>query len=852
MPDGFDVVWVQKQQIVPMLAHPTDPYSMSVEVETDYYAWDDVWKIFEKQTSEDLTARLPGVGYVRFVLISIDGATSNLIYTNGDEYSVLLPPLQIDAIPIPPTGAIPVVAVYLLNTTTSIGWDDLYDMRLLISGGGYMSVGAAPRDGAYVVASTHADLTADRTLVVGADISLTDGGAKGNITVARRGNRILRFDSGGNVLMEYAWTEAGLIAALAAGADGDTVWLPVGSLLVTSAVTIPNGVTLMGMHQPGVAGGAGLIPGAKIRCTSLVGDLVTLSDNAVIDSVQVELETITIPSSASAICGSGASCALRRCHTRSTAPGTPRGFELSGSGAVAECVTVAAGTTGAYVSDGELINCRCSGSINGLLTFGSGTVTVRGGRYSGGTVDMNVAAGTVLEVYAVKYATSTIDGTLTHLAGDRAGTRRDETIIGDWNINAGEFGLPAGVAFPGAPDQGDIYYRSDEAKTYIYNGDLWLLLALGSGAGAGSPVVQVSGALVTTTGVGGVYVVTANCAIAAVYIYCKENGSAGSTIVDVNKNGVSIFNVTPANRPELAHDDIDNVAKSGVPDVGTAVEGDVLSVDIDQIATGVENLTVVIATSSDAGTVEVQQDDVKILDASIINFEGDGITVTDEGAGKGTIDIAVEIQEDDVKVIDAAVINFEGGGSKVTDEGGGKVTVDIEGGGAWALIEEVILTGSEASVTFSTIPGTYRSLVLQCQARTDRAAEGDEIGLIINTDAGNNYDRIQTTTVHGAATGSAGRAEAVMFLGPPEAANSRASSFSVITAKFVGYALTDREKYVIAHGGRMGDVSADTDLYIIGRYLRWRSTAAITTLALSPTVGPNFVSGSRFTLYGVL
>jgi len=40
----------------------------------------------------------------------------------------------------------------------------------------------------------------------------------------------------------------------------------------------------------------------------------------------------------------------------------------------------------------------------------------------------------------------------------------------------------------------------------------------------------------------------------------------------------------------------------------------------------------------------------------------------------------IEIQEDDVKITDASIVNFEGGGGKVTDEGGGKATINITPG----------------------------------------------------------------------------------------------------------------------------------------------------------------------------
>jgi len=59
-----------------------------------------------------------------------------------------------------------------------------------------------------------------------------------------------------------------------------------------------------------------------------------------------------------------------------------------------------------------------------------------------------------------------------------------------------------------------------------------------------------------------------------------------------------------------------------------------------------------------------------------------GFFLDAEGGAGGADGVgAIEIQEDDIKVADATIINFEGGGGKVIDEGGGKVTVDITPGG---------------------------------------------------------------------------------------------------------------------------------------------------------------------------
>jgi hypothetical protein len=112
--------------------------------------------------------------------------------------------------------------------------------------------------------------------------------------------------------------------------------------------------------------------------------------------------------------------------------------------------------------------------------------------------------------------------------------------------------------------------------------------------GTSDPIFQVEGALAVLTDVDGVYICPRSATILAVYIYCRDPGSAGSTIVDVHLNGVTIF-TTQANRPELVWNDADQVAKSGVPDITAVVENDVLSIDIDQIGTDAADLTVIVA-----------------------------------------------------------------------------------------------------------------------------------------------------------------------------------------------------------------------------------------------------------------
>jgi hypothetical protein len=117
----------------------------------------------------------------------------------------------------------------------------------VIAGGG--GVTGAPSNAPYVTIGNTAALSAERALTEGPDIDLVDGGANSTITVGRGGDTILLFDSGGSPLAEFAATEAGLTAALAAATSGDTVWLP--SITIGGDHTLIANVAVIGASRFG-------------------------------------------------------------------------------------------------------------------------------------------------------------------------------------------------------------------------------------------------------------------------------------------------------------------------------------------------------------------------------------------------------------------------------------------------------------------------------------------------------------------------------------------------------------------------------------------------------------------------
>ena len=94
---------------------------------------------------------------------------------------------------------------------------------------------------------TYIEILRELTAAEGPDITITDDAS--SVTIGRAGDTILLFDSDGEVLSEYVFTSAGLIAGLAAMAAGDVLEPPAG-IITGGPWTVANG-TLKGISAWG-------------------------------------------------------------------------------------------------------------------------------------------------------------------------------------------------------------------------------------------------------------------------------------------------------------------------------------------------------------------------------------------------------------------------------------------------------------------------------------------------------------------------------------------------------------------------------------------------------------------------
>jgi hypothetical protein len=167
---------------------------------------------------------------------------------------------------------------------------------------------------------------------------------------------------------------------------------------------------------------------------------------------------------------------------------------------------------------------------------------------------------------------------------------------------------------------------------------------------------------------------------------------------------------------------------------------------------------------------------------------------------------------------------------------------------AWTVIEEKELSGTGA-LSFTSIPATFSDLMLQGIVRGSPAAGAALMLMRFNGDSGANYDNERIDGGGAAPAASSGAAATSSIVGTIPHASSAANVFAPFTLIVPGYADTSHYKAWTANVA-MHDPGVTATVTISGG--QWRSTAAVTQIALSSNNGwtNNFVAGTRVTLLG--
>ena len=159
------------------------------------------------------------------------------------------------------------------------------------------------------------------------------------------------------------------------------------------------------------------------------------------------------------------------------------------------------------------------------------------------------------------------------------------------------------------------------------------------------------------------------------------------------------------------------------------------------------------------------------------------------------------------------------------------------------LIASNVLSSATSSVTFSSIPATYRDLVLVARPLAP-ASSYFVMGLRFNGDTGSNYNRVSMAGSGSAASSSSQVNETNAPLGYLVAVFPGFNNVTI--AQIMDYSATDKHKTVLTRANTPED-------YVEALATRWASTSAIDSVTVMRREGSaDFPSGSTFYLYGIV
>lgn len=159
------------------------------------------------------------------------------------------------------------------------------------------------------------------------------------------------------------------------------------------------------------------------------------------------------------------------------------------------------------------------------------------------------------------------------------------------------------------------------------------------------------------------------------------------------------------------------------------------------------------------------------------------------------------------------------------------------------LISERTLGLAASSVTFSSIPGTYKDLVLECVI-PGISASGQS--LVCRPNAATTNLSFTNLAGNGTAASSLRRtsAQVTYWLLHDFVVGMSTTEISTAYGHFMSYANSSVNKTMIARSGRAGAITDATANL-------WQSTSAITSIDVFTSSGANLNSGSTFRLWGI-
>ncbi len=159
-------------------------------------------------------------------------------------------------------------------------------------------------------------------------------------------------------------------------------------------------------------------------------------------------------------------------------------------------------------------------------------------------------------------------------------------------------------------------------------------------------------------------------------------------------------------------------------------------------------------------------------------------------------------------------------------------------------------SGGSSSISFTSIPSTYKHLQIRYMASSDSSTDGSyNVQSRFNSDSASNYT-LHLIDGDGSSTSAYGAANLDhMYIGNVTSSFggfSLANAYGVNIIDVLDYANTNKFKTTRMLNGY--DINGSGKLQLISNL--WRSTTAVTSISINPQVG-NWRQYSQFALYGI-
>lgn len=156
--------------------------------------------------------------------------------------------------------------------------------------------------------------------------------------------------------------------------------------------------------------------------------------------------------------------------------------------------------------------------------------------------------------------------------------------------------------------------------------------------------------------------------------------------------------------------------------------------------------------------------------------------------------------------------------------------------------------GGQSSISFTSIPSTYKHLQIRLIGRIDRAGEASDFFTIrYNSDTGSNYIWHALEGSGSTTYGESGTGTSLPRNGDIAGITAASGIFGVGIIDILDYTNTNKFKTTRSLTGRDANGSG----WVWFGSSLWKNSAAINTITIIPTYGTGFQQYTQFALYGI-